>query len=992
MRTVERFVTVCTVCFVIALLCPSLSSAQIDPESIVGLWLFDEGTGSIAKDNSGNGYDADLMENPNWVQGIRGQGLEFSGGGYLEIRNSAETLGFGGSATFTMTAWVSNQGGGTVIGKYNAGVIGAHFLQLDAAGIIGFDRETPPWIAYGSKAVPNNDFGHVAATYDGTTLRTYVNGELDIEQDWGPQSTDTVTPVLIGARHAGGAPTAFFNGVIDEVVIFNVALTQEQIRDVMKGNGLTSSKASAPLPEDESTDIPRDTLLAWTGTDTAVTHDVYFGTNWDDVNAASPDALLGVELSKGQTETTYAPEAVLGFGESYFWRVDEVNGAPDNTIFKGNIWSFTVEPVSYPITAVTATASSSHQATMGPEKTVDGSGLDALDHHSSQAADMWLSGAGVEPAWIQYEFDKSYKLHEMWVWNSNQLIESFIGMGAKDVVIEHSLDGVEWSALEQATQLTQAPGRSGYAVNNTIDLAGAVARFVRITVNSGYGMMPQYGLSEVRFYSIPTSAREPQPANGAVTNSTGVLLKWRAGREAVSHEINLGTDAADLALIATSAEAGYTASGLDYATTYFWSITEVNENETVPAYAGDVWSFTTPDYGTVDDFDQYDDNCNRIFFIWEDGLGHNGGAEIEDCAVPPSNGNGGGSIVGNDQAPFAERTIVNAGSSQSLPFNYDNAFGPSETTRSLPGQDWSASAIQTLSLAFSGAAGNTGQLYIKINNTKIVYEGELGKAQWLPWLIDLTAVTGLENVTSFTIGVDGANAAGMLYFDDIRLYPLPIELISPVNPDTAGLLVQYAFDEGSGEQATDASGQGNHGTVVGQPQWVAGVDGSAIFFDGMNDYVSAQKSLLSDLAQFTIACWIKTDMSSADRSGLVGQNDCVEYGFVSPDTLQIWTPGGGSLDYTWPYDDTDWHHVATVADGVSLTIYLDGRSVATGGTATANYGASTFPLNIAGNGVFDAMGNAFLGQLDDVRVYNRALSAEELAGLAGHTEALQRPF
>jgi len=780
--------------------------------------------------------------------------------------------------------------------------------------------------------------------------------------------------------------------VIDEVVIFDVALTEEQIRDVMKGTGLTSSKAGSPIPEDGTTDIPPDTDLAWTGTDTAVTHNVYFGTNWDDVNAASLGPPLGVEVGEGLTDTSYAPEQALDFGASYFWRIDEVNGAPDFTVFKGNIWSFTVEPFSYPVTAVTATASSSHQDTTGPEKTIDGSGLDELDLRSAEAADMWLSGTGAASAWIQYEFDKAYKLHELWVWNSNQLIESFVGLGAKDVLIEYSLDGIEWAALEEATQFAQAPGTRGYAANNTVDLRGTVARFVRITINSGYGVIPQYGLSEVRFFFIPTSAREPQPADGAATSGADVRLSWRAGREAVSHEIYLGTDAADLALVGSANEAAYTASGLDYATSYFWSITEVNENETVSSYASDIWSFTTPDYGTVDDFDQYDDNCKRIFFAWQDGRGHNGGAEIDDCEVAASNGNGGGSIVGNAQAPFAERTIVNAGSSQSLPFNYDNAFGPSETTLTLAGQDWTASGVQTLSLAFSGSVGNTGQLYIKINNTKITYDGDLTRAQWLPWLVDLTALSGLENVTSLILGVDGATAAGMLYIDDIRLYPRAIETITPIEPDASALLVSYAFDEGSGEQTADASGQGNHGVVVGQPQWVDGVAGKAIFFDGMNDYVSAEKSLLSNLAQFTIACWIKTDMGSADRSGLVGQNDCVEYGFVSPDTLQIWTPGGGSLDYTWPYDDTDWHHVAAVADGVSLTIYLDGRSTATGGTATANYGESTFPLNIAGNGVFDAMGNAFIGQLDDVRVYNRALSQEELAGLAGHTTPLQKPF
>ena len=55
--------------------------------------------------------------------------------------------------------------------------------------------------------------------------------------------------------------------------------------------------------------------------------------------------------------------------------MQEVNAAPDNSVYKGDVWSFEVEPVSYPITDVTATASSSNADTMGAEKTVDGSGL-----------------------------------------------------------------------------------------------------------------------------------------------------------------------------------------------------------------------------------------------------------------------------------------------------------------------------------------------------------------------------------------------------------------------------------------------------------------------------------------------------------------------------------------------------------------------------------------------------------------------------------------
>ena len=78
-----------------------------------------------------------------------------------------------------------------------------------------------------------------------------------------------------------------------------------------------------------------------------------------------------------------------------------------------------------PIAGVTATASSS-QVTMGPENTVNGSGLNDADEHSATDTDMWLSQVGgPQPAWIQFEFDRVYALREMLVWNSNQTLELF---------------------------------------------------------------------------------------------------------------------------------------------------------------------------------------------------------------------------------------------------------------------------------------------------------------------------------------------------------------------------------------------------------------------------------------------------------------------------------------------------------------------------------------------------------------------------------------
>ena len=109
-----------------------------------------------------------------------------------------------------------------------------------------------------------------------------------------------------------------------------------------------------PGPADGTADVSQDVVLSWDPGVFAVTHDVYFGTSFDDVNNGDASVLA----SPGQAGTTFDPEGLLEFGQTYYWRVDEVNAPPDMSVFAGPVWSFTVEPFSYPIQNVTATASS----------------------------------------------------------------------------------------------------------------------------------------------------------------------------------------------------------------------------------------------------------------------------------------------------------------------------------------------------------------------------------------------------------------------------------------------------------------------------------------------------------------------------------------------------------------------------------------------------------------------------------------------------------
>ena len=139
---------------------------------------------------------------------------------------------------------------------------------------------------------------------------------------------------------------------------------------------------------------------------------------------------------------------------------------------------------------------------------MDGSGLDKTDGHSTDQKDMWCS-LNKSPSWIQYEFDKVYTLHELWVWNFNTMADPFIGFGAKTVKIEYSIDGTTWTPLADVPEFARAPGKPGYTPNTIVSFAGVPAKFVKLTIEKNWGGIPQTGLSEVRFFAVQSAAVKP---------------------------------------------------------------------------------------------------------------------------------------------------------------------------------------------------------------------------------------------------------------------------------------------------------------------------------------------------------------------------------------------------------------------------------------------------------------------------------------------------
>ena len=627
-----------------------------------------------------------------------------------------------------------------------------------------------------------NDMSSIdAINFQETTFPSLTNTIFVFER--GGNDTGTFQAILadgsLGAPVAFNGPNAYKDTGVDVAgqhafgVVFTTDVRVKGVRITAPGHDALSVSAVPvrfdpkqsrdPQPKEKATDVRRDEVLSWTPAQSAIAHDVYLGTSLENVSNASRTDPRGVLISQSQAADTYDP-ASLGFGQTYYWRVDEVDATPGSTPFKGEVWSFTVEPYAYPLRNVTATASSA-QAGLGPENTINGSGLDADDQHSTDLKQMWLS-TGALPNWIQYQFDQAYKLHELWVWNSNQEIETFVGFGAQNVTIEYSLDGGTWTALAGVPEFARGTGGATYTHNTTIPFGGVLAKYVKLTISTTWGGISQAGLSEVRFLFVPVQAREPGPADAATGLDLDAALSWRSGREAASHKVYFGKDrdavAKGTSPATTVTDPSFTPADLSFGTSYYWRVDEVNDARIPSVYEGPLWSFTTQEYGVVDDFESYtDEEGSRIYEAWLDGYG------------TTTNG----SQVGYAQAPFAERTRVHGGK-QSMPLSFNNTggFALSETERTFDTpQDWTRGGIATLAVSFRGDPNNTtGTLYLKINGVKVAYNGDaaaLKTASWTLWDVALASVsTNLKKVTRLTIGVD-SGGKGILYVDDIRLLP-----------------------------------------------------------------------------------------------------------------------------------------------------------------------------------------------------------------------------
>jgi len=500
--------------------------------------------------------------------------------------------------------------------------------------------------------------------------------------------------------------------------------------------------AYSPSPADG--DFYTDTWanLGWSPADNAVSHDVYFGDNFEEVDNGTGDTFQGNQGAEffvvGFPGFPY-PDGLIP-GTTYYWRIDEVEA--DGTVHKGDTWSFIIPPkIAY-----------------GP------SPADGAEFVDPNIGLSWIPGYGA-------------KLHTVYFGDNFDDVSNATGGTSQGVT-------------------TYTPG----PLDREKVYYWRVDEFDAVTTHKG----------DVWAFSAPGAVGNPDPANGATGVQMTSTLSWTPGDSATSSELYLGTDK-DAVRSATSASPEYKGSKalgseshdpgkLAWKSTYYW---RVDGMSAASAQKGNVWSFETADFITVEDFESYNDlaeedpESNRIYLKWIDGFG------------TTTNG----SVVGYAELPLTEHGNVHGGRT-SMPYSYDNNLKYSEanTTLVYP-RDWTEEGVGVLSLWFNGNTSNAAEpMYVILNGSAVVYHDDPAAAQapeWTRWTIDLQEFAGqgadLTNVDSVGIGFGDKNniqtgGSGTMLFDDITLYrPAAV----PTDPS---LLGSWMFDEGSGATAVDSSG------------------------------------------------------------------------------------------------------------------------------------------------------------------------------------------
>ncbi|MFH1884763.1 MAG: LamG domain-containing protein [Planctomycetota bacterium] len=711
--------------FVLVLGLISNASAEL-----VGQWKLDDGAGTTALDATGNGNNGTLEDGPTVVDGQFGQALAFEDSRVaIPASDSLTADMFQGS--FTLSAWINPKRTGDtwqqIFRSIREDATSNDTLFINNDGRLSWRGRVGGGWAGGMcetapDVVPADQWTHVAVTGDVTNFRIYVNGALSQESAF--QTTDGTNATY----YIGGDPTWIgesYTGMIDDFRVYNHVLSEDDIKSSMENQGGAIVKTYGPDPRNGTLHEDTWISLGWRAGDFAVSHDVYIGDNFDAVSEGAEGTLIGNQTA------TFIVAGFPGFpypdglipGTTYYWRIDEVNDAEPNSPWKGDIWSFSIPP----------------KTAYFPDP------ADSAESVELDAELSWTPGFGA-------------KLHTVYFGDNFDDVNNAAG------------------GLPQGTT-TYSPG----------PLKMAQTYYWRV---DEFDALATYK-GDVWSFTTEGAVAALAPTNGAVDVKQTQVLAWSPNVFAASHEVYFGSDEDAVKNAATGSpeykgtralgSETYDPGMLEWDTTYYWRIDEVNNTNPDSPWTGILWSFTTANFLVVDDFEEYDIGNNEIWWTWIDGLGY-----ASHPTLPPHPGNGTGSMVGDETTgSYMEETIVHGGG-KSMPVFYDNSvLRYSEVEKTLSSQrDWTENGITTLSIWFRGISDNAADtLYVALNGSAVVNHDNPNAAQittWTQWNVDLQAFAdqgvNLASVNTIGLGLGDRNnpqagGSGTMYFDDIRLYP-----------------------------------------------------------------------------------------------------------------------------------------------------------------------------------------------------------------------------
>ena len=620
------------------------------------------------------------------------------------------------------------------------------------------------------------------APADGTTSdNVYFGDELEAVTNATPGSPEFMgNQVEISYRVDGLTPGKTYYWRIDGVP--EDAPDQPLRGDVWRFF-IAPRTAYDPSPVHEARLIGLEPTLSWRAGVDAQSHIVYFGTSAAAVANADPTS-PEYRAPLLSDVTTWEPVAE-GFpplepDTQYFWRVDEESAGG---VERGEVWSFeTTHPgLGLCTREVWATIESRNvnDLLLDPRFPDSPSEMSELTLFDSNANLGDWQGARIK-AWLHVPFTGEYTF-KMSSYSPAKLWLSPIpdDRTQTQMILEIPIERL----LRNDWRFSAEP----------ITLEADQRYYIEamwVTTDHGDHCQAAWegpGIRDIEViqggYLEPVEelwARSPSPVNQAQPVPQTLVLEWIGGTRAEQHAVYFGTDPNAVAAGDASVEQGvqtdasFDTGPLDWGTTYYWRIDEVNDAEADSPWIGPVWSFTTADFLIVDDFEAYDDNMDggtAIYQTWIDGVE-----------------NGTGSYVGyeaSNNGTFGETAIVHGGR-QSMPLTYDNSVSPwySVTYRDFsPAEDWTVNEITDLSLWIQGQAeGNTpANLYVVVedadgNSAKVSHPDAsvVTTPTWSRWVIPLDHLTGvnLTRIERLSISVGdpdsaAADGTGTIFVDDI---------------------------------------------------------------------------------------------------------------------------------------------------------------------------------------------------------------------------------